>query len=1085
MTPERWKQIEELYHVAVDCGREGRTALLADAPPEVRDTVMRMIEQPSSGNILDRPAWEDEAATDAAEPVVGPETQLGHYRLEAVIGRGGMGEVYRAVDTRLARTVAVKVVRAGALAQGRETHLLEEARSASALNHPNIVTIYDVGSYDGVPYIVMEWVEGPTLRQKLTLGPLGIQDVLSIATQVVDALSVAHSHGILHRDLKPENVMLTPAGRVKVLDFGIAKRLDDQTSDATLERDVLAHPGGALIGTPGYMSPEQARGERLDFRSDQFAFGALLYELATGRRAFPGTSTAEVLAAIFSQHPEPLTCLNPQMPAPLQWTIDRCLAKAPEGRFLSTEDLQKDLAAIVTGGYAHRFASAPVRSWPKPRTALIGREDELARLRELVADPQVRVVTLTGAGGIGKTRLAIELGRQARDAFPGGVCFVQLEEVKQASLVPSEVARALGVSQMPDQTAEAAVAEYLRRVTEPLLLVLDNFEHVLDAAGFAAGLQSEQLKIMVTSRAVLRVYGEYEFAVPSLWSSEGPPGIDPSQSPAVKLFLERAPGVRTGAAHDPDQMRLVAEICTRVDGLPLAIELAASRTKLLPLKALLERLKEPLRVLVGGARDLPQRQHTMRATLDWSYNLLNPEHQKLFRRMSVFVGGATIEAIEAVCNTRQDLDADLWGAIEVLADSSLVRRIGGEDAEPRFTMLETMREYGQEHLAQAGEKSYTHKAHAAYFLVLAEDETSELWKERHVKHSLAVELGNFRAALDWLAAQGEAEWGLRLMIALGPFFKFLRVMEEGLDHCSRLLALPGAASFPRLRNWGKCWWADFLSSVDPKRVADSYDAVFADFEQAQDRTGMLYSATRAGANLRWNDRDPQQARRWCERAVEIARVAGDPSVLAGTLSNLADVVKDLGQYEYAHVLYPEAMRLFEDTGDQENATWSLGHQADLFREQGDQDQARGLYQEALARFSALRISDGMASCLYDLASLAAQAGHLAEAQRLYQECLMAHGPQDREDLPRVLEAFASLALQGQAPERALTLAGSAAVMRERYRVRDFSPVRRHGFEQKIDEARKRAGPAAAASWMRGWNMSTEEAMQWASGDDGE
>jgi predicted ATPase len=1085
MTPERWKQIEALYQAAVDCGPEERAALFAAASPEVRDTVREMLTHEADGNILDGPAWESATATQGEQAPFRPGTQLGHYRLETAIGAGGMGEVYRAVDTRLDRKVAVKAVRAGVWAAGLETRLLAEARAASALNHPNIVTVHDVGAWRGVPYIVMEWVEGQTLRQKLRLGPLGIPDVLAIANQIADALAVAHEHGILHRDLKPENIMITPDGRVKVLDFGVAKRLDNSAprtsrtgsgGSRTGRRGGNAqHTLGALtlagdvIGTPGYMSPEQARGEKLDFRSDQFSFGALLYELATGRRAFPGKGCAAV--------PEPLRRLNPQAPAPLQWTVERCLAQAPEERFASTRDLQKTLAEIVTPGYERALAPVPVHNLPAPRTSLIGREDELARLRELIEDANLGVLTLTGAGGIGKTRLAIEIGRRMEDAFPGGVCFVPLEKVGQASLVPSEMARALGVAQKPEQTTEAAVAEHLRKVAGPLLLVLDNFEHVQDAAGFVAGLQRDGLKIVVTSRAALRIYGEYEFPVPPLVASQLLPGAPAAQSPAVKLFLERAPGLRGGAALDADQMGLVAEICARLGGLPLAIELAAARTKLLPLKALAERLEDPLRVLVGGARDLPQRQQTMRATMDWSYNLLGTKYQKLFRRMAVFVGGATIDAVEAVCNTQQDLEADLWEALEVLVDNSLLRRAGAKDAEPRFTMLETMREYGRERLAEAAEEAYTRKAHAAYCLVLAEEEAPKLRPDRGGKHRFDVELGNFRAALDWLLAAGEAEWGLRLTVALGPYFFSRRLQREALERISRLLALPAAANSPRLCNWANYWKADFNSELDPPLGLNLYRATFAAFEEAKDALGMLFCATRAGFNFRSSDL--QKARHWSERAVELARSTGGPSILAGALSNLADVVKDLGEYVHAHALYLEAMRLFEDTGNRENATWSLSHQADLFREQGDDIRARALYQQALTGFRALRIQNGIASCLHDLAGLAEAAGDLVEARRLCKECIVLYGPENRAELPRVLEAFACLAIDAQAPERALTLAGAASALRERYSLRSSSPGHRADIERKIEQARKQTGASAAASWMKGWNMSPEEAIEWA------
>ena len=302
----------------------------------------------------------------------------------------------------------------------------------------------------------------------------------------------------------------------------------------------------------------------------------------------------------------------------------------------------------------------------------------------------------------------------------------------------------------------------------PTLLLLDNFEHVLAASPLVTELlsASDQMKIVVTSRAALRLYGEYEFPVPPLDLPDRKTRLPRllAKSPSVALFLERATALRAGGPRmDEAQIRTVAEICARLDGLPLSIELAAARTRVLPLAALLERVRDPLQLLAGGPRDLPMRQRTLRATLDWSHNLLDPEQQKLFRRMSVFVGGATHEAIEAVCNAKEDLDIDLLDAIESLVDNSLVRRTGADLTEPRFVMLETMREYGLARLAEAGEEAYTRKAHAAYCVVLAEEAEPASWAgrgNRNGSQRFDAEIGNIRAALDWLHRSGRSGVGL-------------------------------------------------------------------------------------------------------------------------------------------------------------------------------------------------------------------------------------------------------------------------------------------------------------------------------------
>ena len=464
---------------------------------------------------------------------------------------------------------------------------------------------------------------------------------------------------------------------------------------------------------------------------------------------------------------------------------------------------------------------------------------------------------------------------------------------------------------------------------------------------------------------------------------------------------------------DEAQIRTVAEICARLDSLPLSIELAAARTRVLPLPALLERVRDPLQLLAGGPRDLPMRQRALRATLDWSHNLLDPEQQKLFRRMSVFVGGATHEAIEAVCNAKEDLDIDLLDAIESLVDNSLVRRTGADLTEPRFVMLETMREYGLGRLAEAGEEAYTRKAHAAYFVVLAEEAEPALMggaRQQHWFERLDVEIGNTRAAMDWLSATGEAEWGLRLGSGLGFYWQDRGLSQEMHERFQKLLALPGAAGRTKLRAKALLAAADLaqFSGRDDQRVrhfAESLEIL----EELGDPLGSLRALTHSGVAEQGLGQY-ETARAHFERAVETARTLGDPLSLAGTLSNLADLVKMQGEYELARLLQLETSRLFEQMGDRTGMAWSLSHQADLAREQEDVERARSLYEQALARFRTLENQPGIASCLHDLANLAAEAGDHPAARRLYGESLKLYWDLGhRADLPRLLESFAACA----------------------------------------------------------------------------
>src|SRR6266403_2617508 len=284
-------------------------------------------------------------------------TKLGPYEIQSALGAGGMGEVYRARDTRLDRSVAIKILSAAFSADcDRLVRFEQEARSASALNHPNIVTIYELGQDGSTHYIAMELVEGKTLRELLVAGLLPIRKAIEIAAQVAEGLAKAHEAGIAHRDLKPENLMVSQDGFVKILDFGLAKLMStsEELSDMCTPSTSATRPG-LLLGTLGYMSPEQASGDRLDFRSDQFSFGLVLYEMVTGKRAFQRSTAAETLVAILREQAEPIGVQNPDAPAPLCWAIERCLAKEPDKRYVSTRELARELAAI-----RDRFSEKPV-----------------------------------------------------------------------------------------------------------------------------------------------------------------------------------------------------------------------------------------------------------------------------------------------------------------------------------------------------------------------------------------------------------------------------------------------------------------------------------------------------------------------------------------------------------------------------------------------------------------------------------------------------------------------------------------------------------------------------------------------------
>src|SRR5215204_2923767 len=413
---------------------------------------------------------------------------------------------------------------------------------------------------------------------------------------------------------------------------------------------------------------------------------------------------------------------------------------------------------------------------PAQPTVLVGRERELEEVLALLRSPNdVRLLTLTGPGGTGKTRLGLQAAAELTDEFEDGVFFVALAPIAAPALVAPTIARTLGLTESGNQPPEELLKGYLR--DRQTLLVLDNFEQVLESASLLDEVLSAapDLKILITSRTPLRLYGEHEFPVPPL------PLPDPGSLPpvehltrygAIRLFVERAQAVKPDFSLTEENAWAVVEICARLDGLPLAIELAAARIKLLPPQALLARLGNRLKVLTSGARNLPERQRTLRSAIEWSYGLLDESEKILFGRLGVFSSGAALEAIEAVCDARGDLPVDVFEGVSSLLDKSLLQQRDGSDGEAHFVMLETIHEFALEKLEESSNAEAIRRGHAEYFLALAEEAEPGLWGPEDATwlDRLEQEHDNMRAALSWAIKYEEAELALRLGGALRWFW---------------------------------------------------------------------------------------------------------------------------------------------------------------------------------------------------------------------------------------------------------------------------------------------------------------------------
>jgi len=745
--------------------------------------------------------------------------------------------------------------------------------------------------------------------------------------------------------------------------------------------------------------------------------------------------------------------------------------------------------APAASGTAASFEVPPTirtdQRLPFPRTALIGRERELEVVQQLLRDPAVRLVTLTGAGGSGKTRLALELCRELAGIFENRVFFVALGSIGDPAMVPAAVAESVGIRETGGRSFLGLLKDALREFEPlPVLLLLDNLEHILPAASFIVELveASRSLKVLVTSRAPLRVYGEQEFPVPPLALPDARQMSSLAalaENPSIALFAQRAAAVNPDFQLTLENASTVAEICARVDGLPLAIELAAARVKLLPPGGILTRLQSRLQLLTAGARDLPERQQTLRNTIDWSYGLLSDAEQKLLRRLSVFWGGCTLEGAEAVCNTKEDLGADVLELMSSLVDKSLIQQPQQNSDEPRFRMLETIREYSLERLQQSGEEASTKRAHAAYCLVLAEEGNPELGEVERATWLTRcdIEHDDFSAALDFLFQTRELDWGFRFCTSLFRFWDMREHSAEGRARLEQILGLAGAM-YTRERAKTCLFLGAFCTAQGDFPAAAHFSELARSlFQELNDPWGVALSWNASAIMARdWGDHGTAQDN--FEKSLRFWRTVGDRAAIARCLHNLGNVSKIRGDHARARGALAEAIQIFQELGDDSGAAWALNQQGDVAREQGDLPDARALYQRALAAFRSAGDRWGQARSLSDLGTVACELGDQATAFANFRESLeIFRGLEHRRGIARVLEGLACVALAKGDPERALVVAAAASHLRQIVSA-PLPPAEKERLDQKLSSAWHQLSESEGrAAWAEGKAMTLENALR--------
>ncbi|GHO84950.1 protein kinase domain-containing protein [Dictyobacter formicarum] len=1000
--------------------------------------------------------------------------QLGNYRVLRRLGGGGFADVYLGEQIHLKKDAAIKVVRTS-FTEEQSAAFLQEARILAHLKHPHIVRVLDFAVEAGIAYLVLEYAQGGTLRTICPRGArLPLDTILRVVRQVASALQYIHNEGLVHRDVKPENLLLGPQGEVLLSDFGLAVF----APPIHLYSTQASVASGA--GTLSYLAPEQLQGLPQP-ASDQYALGVVLYEWLTGTLPFQGLPIE--IAMQHSLTPPPsLRTLLPDLSPAVEEVVLRALAKEPGQRFASVQDLAMALEQAVQGTLHTTPASlfplpiteeipslgssgkteyplpTPVMRGNAPAflTPLLGREQDVEHVCTLIQRPDIRILTLAGPGGVGKTRLGLEIASRLCASFEDGVCFVSLAPISDAQLVLSTIARQLEVKEAGEQSILDLLIAALR--DRHLLLLLDNLEQVVAAGPRLAELLAAcpRLKILTTSRALLHLDGERVFSVQplALPDLQQLPAQDVlAQQAAVALFLQRAqalqPDFRLTATNAP----VIAEICVRLDGLPLAIELAAARSRVLPPQALLARLSQRLVLLTRGAVTLPARQQTLRSTLQWSYDLLASHEQCLFRYLSIFVGGFTLEAAEQVCGALQRDDQDAVGSIldgvDSLLEKSLLYRVERPTDESRLALLETIREYGLECLKASGQLEIIRQSHAFYYQELAREAGADISSPEKGKwlDQLEQEQDNLRAVLNWLLAQGEAEQALRLCNDLFWFWWTRDHPREGRMFLERGLAALGDVLCDT-RGWAlqtlgilvsnqgnfshavELWqsslalfqemggvlgsaWA--LSNIGiatmyqgeyarAQQILEESLALFRELEDRGERGpsqigslpvsgGVAFTLHRLAsiANLQG---EYARASMLAEESLSFFRATGDSIRISPILEILATAALNLGEYTRAWDFLAEKLTLDRENGVKRIIGITLSLQGQLALLQGDLDRAHDLLAESIAILKEIASNwmpsqDNLAESLSLCGRVVARQGNIARARALHEESLEA------------------------------------------------------------------------------------------------
>ncbi|MFF3567656.1 protein kinase [Nocardia jiangxiensis] len=962
-------------------------------------------------------------------PTVAAELHAAGFDDAQEIGRGGFGVVYRCVQPELGRSVAVKVLTEDFDDDNRSRFLREQQAMGRLTGHPNIVGVLQVGTTEsGRPYIVMQFHPQNSLEALIHRdGPLDAAGTLRLGVKMAGALETAHRAGIIHRDVKPGNILITDYGEPALTDFGIA-HIDGGFRTST----------GTVAGSPAYTAPEVLEGNPPSPAADIYGLGATLFCALTGHAAFERRSGEQVVAQFLRITTQPVPDLRGKgvpanVSAAIAWAMspdpkDRPASAAEFGaelrRLQSVSGLPADEMAVLavpaatppaddashspssmTGPAMAEALSGPlpttVGMLPLELTSFVGRRRELAELKELLSSS--RLVTLTGFGGVGKTRLALRAAAEMQKRFSGGVRLVELGELWDQAVVVDVVATALGVRNrlVPlTEGAETSVEQVATSLANRhLLLVLDNCEHVVDAvAALVETLLHHcvKLQVLTTSREPLGIGGEVVLQVPPLTVADAEPRSGRHDEPlddAVSLFAQRAAAIVPGFAITESNRETIEQICRRLDGLPLPIELAAARLRVMSAEQILKRLTDRYQLLTLGPRGVPPRQQTLRLSVDWSYELCEPREQQLWARLSVFAGSFELDAAETIC--AGDLTADeLLDTLTSLIDKSILLR-EQVDSAVRFRMLETLRDYGREKAEQAGEYAALRAKHRDWYLAMA-----------------------LRADAEWIGPD-QVEWIARLGREQPNF-------REAMTSC---LAVAGSADISACLQMAAALYPYWLSHGQLREGRRWLDRALA--QQPRSDTNARVKALVAATLLAGTQGDLPAATALLTEGQALVRNMTDPDAHAriGLVTGLLGLLS--GDVGPACTQLQEALAVLDTQDDTSQIRMgilqTLGWAYEL---QGLTEQATAYNEQVLAIAEAHGEAVHRSYTVWAMGVTEWQQGHLDRAVELIQQGLHLTRLVDDPFMTAVdLEALAWIAREQQDAERAATLLGAAASLR--------------------------------------------------------